>query len=160
MTRIGLVGCVKQKRHTAALAKDLYTSTLFTGRRRWVEQTCDRWFILSAAHGLIDPDRVLEPYDVTLKNASSADRRRWSTDVLAELDRRVASMEGVEFEIHAGKEYRVFGLASGLVRLGAHVTVPAEGLVFGKQLTFYGAGPGVSRPEQAGQVEPAGPPSV
>ena len=44
--RIGLVGCVKQKPRKPALAKDLYTSTLFEGRRRYVEQSCDDWWIL------------------------------------------------------------------------------------------------------------------
>jgi hypothetical protein len=35
----------------ACAALDLYTNTLFVGKRRWVEQTCDRWLILSAEHG-------------------------------------------------------------------------------------------------------------
>ncbi len=50
--RIGLVGCVKTKRSTPSLARDLYTSALFTGRRRYVEQSCDRWYVFSARHGV------------------------------------------------------------------------------------------------------------
>lgn len=61
--KVGLVGCVKSKRGTAAPARDLYTSALFRGRRRYVELTCDRWFILSARHGLVEPEEILEPYD-------------------------------------------------------------------------------------------------
>ena len=60
--RIGLVGCVKTKRTTGAPARDLYTSTLFAGRRRYVEQSSDRWFVLSALHGLVRDDEWLEPY--------------------------------------------------------------------------------------------------
>lgn len=57
---IGLVGCVKTKRSTGNLARDLYMSTLFTGRRRYVEASCDRWFVLSARHGLVCNDEWLE----------------------------------------------------------------------------------------------------
>lgn len=35
--RIGLVGCVKEKAGWAMPAQDLYTSSLFAGRRRYVE---------------------------------------------------------------------------------------------------------------------------
>jgi hypothetical protein len=70
MTRIGLVGCVKTKRSFASPGKDLYASPLFRGRRRYVEASCDRWFVLSALHGLVAPDEVLEPYDVTLSGGA------------------------------------------------------------------------------------------
>jgi hypothetical protein len=50
--RIGLVGCVKDKVNVPTKARDLYVSPLFVGRRRYVERTCDQWWILSAAHGL------------------------------------------------------------------------------------------------------------
>ena len=56
--RVGLVGCVKKKGSSPAPAGDLYISPLFIGRRRFVEASCDRWFILSALHGLLDPDQV------------------------------------------------------------------------------------------------------
>jgi hypothetical protein len=67
--RIGLVGCVKQKLPVAALAQDLYISPLLVGRRRYVEKTCDDWFILWVKHGLADRNEVLEPYDITLRCA-------------------------------------------------------------------------------------------
>ena len=61
---------------------------LFAGRRRYVERTCDSWWILSAVHGLVAPDDALEPYDVTLNDASRAERRS-SEAVLHQLDDRV-----------------------------------------------------------------------
>jgi hypothetical protein len=78
--RIGLVGCVKQKAKLARLAKDLYISTLFEGRRSFVESSCDQWWILSAEHGLVHPDALVAPYDVALKGASRAVRRRWAAN--------------------------------------------------------------------------------
>jgi hypothetical protein len=139
--RIGLVGCVKQKRSSPAPAADLYTSPLFRGRRQWVEQTCGRWFILSAEHGLVRPDVVLAPYDQTLTGAGVAACRTWSAHVLGQLAAELGDLRGIVFEIHAGAAYRDHGLAAGLQRAGAQVDVPAAGLAQGEQLAFYKAGP-------------------
>jgi len=84
--RVGLVGCVKTKRSQATVARDLYDSYLFRGRRSYVESSCGRWWILSAKHGLVDPDAVLAPYEQELTTASAAERRRWSGRVLEQLD--------------------------------------------------------------------------
>lgn len=136
--RVGLVGCVKRSLTRAAPARDLYVSPLFLGRRAFVERTCDRWYILSALHGLIEPDRVVEPYDRTLKDASLAECRAWSARVVEELQRHLGTLAGVTFAIHAGAEYREFGLRQGLERAGARVEVPTEELRMGEQLAFYG----------------------
>jgi hypothetical protein len=137
--RIGLVGCVKSKQAHAARAKDLYTSPLFRGRRSFVERTRDPWFILSAKHGLVDPEAVIEPYDVTLTAASTTERRRWSQMVLASLEATVAGSTDLTVEFHAGAAYRDFGLVEGLARRGAKVVVPAAGMTQGEQLASTSA---------------------
>ncbi len=137
--RIGLVGCVKSKLDRPAQARDLYISPLFQGRRRCVERTCDSWFVLSAKHGLVAPDTVLEPYDQTLKEVGRAERRRWSAAVLSAMKVELGSFNSTVFEIHAGKDYRVFGLEDGIRQLGGQVTVPTNRLSLGQQLAFYGA---------------------
>jgi hypothetical protein len=136
-SRIGLVGCVKEKRRTPAAARDLYTSPLFTGRRRAVERSCDQWFVLSALHGLVEPGQRLEPYDVTLNSMGRADRRRWAADVVQSLQRRLGSLEGLHFELHAGASYLEYGLIDALVGDGATVSWPTRGLPMGKQLQYY-----------------------
>jgi hypothetical protein len=135
--RIGLVGCVKEKAGSPQPAKDLYVSTLFRGRRAYVERSCSEWWILSAEHGLVHPDDVLAPYDVTLKDASRPARRQWSRRVLDDIGRRVAPAVGDVFDIHAGAEYRDFGLMAGLSAMGCKVDLPTEGMPIGKQLQFY-----------------------
>jgi hypothetical protein len=137
VTRIGLVGCVKSKQKRATAAADLYTSPLFRSRRRYVESTCRSWYILSAKHGLISPAVELEPYDQTLKTASRAQRRIWSERVVSELRNACGSFEGIAFEIHAGNEYRAFGLVDGLLAGGGRVEVPTDKLSLGRQLAFY-----------------------
>jgi hypothetical protein len=56
----------------AAPAGDPYGSSMFMGRRRFVESGCDRWFILSALQGLVDPDEVIAPYDESLVTSRTA----------------------------------------------------------------------------------------
>lgn len=135
--RIGLVGCVKSKLPHAAPAKDLYTSPLFRGRRAWVERTCERWFILSAEHGLVEPDAWLEPYDKSLVTARTAERRAWAVRVLQQMVRVLGPVHGRTFEIHAGASYFGFGLEDELVRAGSTVDVPTRGMSQGRQLALY-----------------------
>ena len=123
-TRIGLVGCVKEKRSAPAAAGDLYTSALFRGRRRFVERSCDRWYILSALHGLVDPEATLEPYDVTLVGAGRQTKRDWAARVLHQIDSQLGSVFGVVIEVHAGADYRDWGLVDGLRARGAMVSAP------------------------------------
>lgn len=153
-SRLGLVGCVKTKRDRPAPARELYGSPLFQGRRRYIESSCERWWILSARHGLLEPDAVIERYDEELKTATAAERRGWSQHVLAALDRLAIEYSTATFEIHAGAEYRNFGLVAGLDRRGAAVEVPAEHLSRGQQLSFY-AGRLPPRPAAMGHP-PAG----
>ena len=135
--RIGLVGCVKDKAATARPARDLYLSSLFRGRRRYVEHSCDEWWILSALHGLVDPDEMLEPYDVALKDASRSAKREWSVAVLRAIDQRIHPSGGDIFEMHAGADYRLFGLEDGLRDRDYSLENPTQGLSLGRQLAFY-----------------------
>jgi hypothetical protein len=136
--RVGLVSCSKAKLADAAPARELYSrSALFRGARCYVGRTCDRWFVLSAKHGLVLPDQVLEPYDQTLKDASPTERRAWSQRVLTQLGTELGDLQGITFEVHAGVTYLGAGLASGLARAGAFIENPVEGLSFGKRLSFY-----------------------
>jgi len=128
---------VKSKQPVGARARDLYTSALFRGRRAYVERTCDRWFVLSAAHGLLDPDQMIEPYDVALKDALPSARSEWAAEVLRSIDETVGDLGEHVFEVHAGSAYRDHGLVEGLRGRGAGVEIPTEGLNQGRQLAFY-----------------------
>jgi len=135
--RIGLVGCVKKKHHQPRPAKDLYQSPLFTGRRNFVEQSCDEWWILSAEHGLVNPNDLLAPYDVTLSNAGKEEKERWAARVVTAINQQIQPVRGDIFEIHAGANYRDFGLIDALENLGCTIENPTEKMQIGKQLKFY-----------------------
>ncbi len=70
-----LVSCVATKLTQVALAKDLYISDWFIKARRVVEMEGWRWFVLSAKHGLLDPEEPVAPYEKTLNTMSAEERR-------------------------------------------------------------------------------------
>lgn len=171
--RIGFVGCVGQKKSQAKPAADLYTSPLFRGRRRWVERTCHRWFILSALYGLVEPPTQLEPYDLSLADVGTHERRRWAARVLCQVDEALGEVAGIAFEIHAGAAYREHGLVQGLEQRGALIEVPMAGLRIGRQLAAYASQTVSGDPERlaaqahllpvsevASQHPPGGPPDA
>ncbi len=132
-----LVGCVKQKQPGRRRAKDLYTSTLFRGRRALAERRGVPWFILSARYGLVSPDEEIDSYDTELKNLSASERSTWSEHVLDRLRGAFGSVSGKVIEIHAGAEYRNYGLSQGLQAQGATVSVPLAHMDRGKQIAWY-----------------------
>jgi hypothetical protein len=134
---IGLVGCVKKKAEHNSAARDLYMSPLFRGRRAAIEGRTDKWFILSAEHGLVEPDQRIEPYDASLAQFSVKQRRDWASGVLASLQRKLGDFSDYTFEIHAGRNYFAYGLRDGLLQAGAQVVIPTEGLRQGEQLRHY-----------------------
>lgn len=129
--RVALVSCVKSKRTTAAPAKDLYISALFQGLRRYAEVKADAWYILSAEHGLLNPEQIVEPYEKTLNQMGSRQRLEWAEEVQRRLLRVLP--EGAEVIVLAGQRYREH-LVPVLRDRGFSVSIPLEGLSFGRQL--------------------------
>lgn len=81
MRLVGFISCVSLKRKEPCMAKDMYVSPLFKMSRRIVERRTSRWFILSAKHGVLDPNQLIEPYDVTLTRMPKKAREDWATKV-------------------------------------------------------------------------------
>ena len=131
--RIALVSCVKQKRTSAAPARDLYVSELFRGLRRYGEARADAWFILSAEYGLLRPDQVVSPYERTLNTMRRPERLAWAARVQRQL------LEVLPPSAHvillAGARYRE-NLEPFLRGKGYEVSVPLEGMALGKQLQY------------------------
>lgn len=133
MTRIAFVSCVKTKADSARPAEQLYISPWFVMARRYAHAIADRWFILSAAYGLVEPDRVIEPYEKTLNKMPIAERRGWAKLVTKQMD--LAGVRGNEAIVLAGINYRRH-LNMALLDRFAEVEVPMEGLMLGQQLSW------------------------
>lgn len=107
MCRVALVACSKQKLAHAAPARDLYRGNLFRLSRTWVEARAHvfpRWGILSARHGLVLPDTVLEPYDVGLRDLSPEQRATWAADTAQAIVTEWGA--GTIYTLLAGYDYR------------------------------------------------------
>ncbi len=63
MKTLVIATCVKEKRKGRHKAKDLYISDLFKKMRSYAETYDYDWRIISAKHGLIDPEAVINSYE-------------------------------------------------------------------------------------------------
>jgi len=134
MTRIALVSCTATKLPRAAPARDLYRGTWFTLARAWAETFADRWYILSAQYGLVEPDRVIAPYDAALTRQSREERTTWAVRVAADL-LRITEPARDEIIVLAGGAYRD-PLALLLELQGFVVYTPLVGLGIGQQMAW------------------------
>jgi hypothetical protein len=128
-----LVACAGTKVPRPAPAKDLYVSALFLKSRSYAERVGSRWYILSAKHGLLGPEELVAPYDVTLKDLSRAERRAWAERVFERLRAELHSGEHLVFL--AGQAYRQ-DMSGLLAHEGYAFEAPLEGLRIGEQLQW------------------------
>ncbi|HEX9088882.1 MAG TPA: hypothetical protein VF867_15295 [Arthrobacter sp.] len=133
---VGLVGCASQKLTRPAPARDLYVSQLFRKASAYAEATCDRWYVLSARHGLVHPDAVIEPYGMRLgtNDRTSPPIHTWAAGVRAQLDVELAGIEDLTLVALAGEQYRTVLLGSRWPSV-----VPMKGLGIGQQLGWLTA---------------------
>lgn len=110
-TTIALISCVSQKTPIKNKVKDLYISPLF--KKTWeynvkVDRP-DGVFILSALHGLIKYDQVIDPYDKTLLDMSKEEALEWAEKVKVQLkntfETNGRSLDDYNFKIYAGSKY-------------------------------------------------------
>ncbi len=135
--RIALVSCSSAKAANAAPAAELYVSDWFVKARAYAQQSrFDRWFILSAKYGLLDPQRVIEPYDRDLRKCSARGRRLWAACVHDDLADR--DLVPSKITILAGALYRR-PLVHFLEESGCAVEVPLGNLGIGRQLSWLKA---------------------
>ena len=127
---IVLVSCVASKTATANRAGQLYTSPWFRKASSYARQIGDQWYILSAKHGLVDPESVIEPYDETLNTMRAAERRAWARRVLQELQEVLHPGDQVVFL--AGQRYRE-NLVAPIKDMGCSVEITMEALGIGEQ---------------------------
>jgi|SRR5271157_1510220 len=112
-------------------AREAYTGAPFRVNRQYAELVGERWIILSAKYGLIDPETVIEDYEVTFKKATtkpvgiSEIRKQLVQLGLLQYDRVIAL---------GGKEYRLV-LEQAFAGLPAkNLSFPFGGLPLGKAM--------------------------
>lgn len=151
---IALVSCGKLKRNVPSAAQDLYLSSLFQKSRCYAERTANRWYILSAEHGLVEPSTVIAPYDNTLKGKRRAERSVWARRVYEQICKKVNPT--VNIVMLAGQDY-CDGLVPLLRQRGHSVEEPLEGLPQGRRLARLDVlNNDAMRPRIAAPLDPMG----
>ena len=131
MKHIILISCVSQKLTIKSKAKDLYISTLFKKNLEYaLSLNPSQIFILSAKYGLVELDETIEPYDKTLNNMSSFEKKEWAELVVNKL-RKLTDLRKDKFTFLAGNNYRKY-----LIPHLKFYEIPMNGLPIGKQLQW------------------------
>lgn len=128
---VGLVGCASQKLRRPAPAREMYVSQLFKKASAYAEQTCDRWYVLSAKHHLLHQDTVIDPYDMKLgvNHRTAPPIHQWAATVREQLAVELEGIENVTLIALAGEQYRTV-----LCNSPWPSEIPMRGLGIGQQL--------------------------
>lgn len=143
MKQIILIACVSKKGDKKTKAKDLYISSLFKSSLAYAyKQNPDKIYILSALHHLLDLDKEIEPYNVTLSNVSkdkrkaglkilsTSEKKEWGKEVIKQLAEKT-DLKNDNFIILAGQEY-----IKPIINNISQFTNPLKGLRQGERVKF------------------------
>jgi len=112
-------------------AASAYVGPLFKVNKEFAERFADRWVILSAKYGFIEPEFIIpEDYDVTFKKPGT------SPISMARLKEQVREKGLHRFTrviALGGKDY-VSRVRAAFAETGAEVMAPTEGLPLGKMM--------------------------
>ncbi|RYL93749.1 hypothetical protein EWI07_06165 [Sporolactobacillus sp. THM7-4] len=133
--KIGLLATARTKAPYEAPVIDFYRSPLFIKSVQYAKQTYDRFYFYNAKDGLLLPDRIMQPYDVSIRTFSREQRVCWGKKVIEELA-GYEMLSRVSLCLHGGKIYRDY-LEPELIRRGISFTVPLKGLSIGRQMHWY-----------------------
>lgn len=141
--KIILIGCVSKKGNKKAKAKDLYVSQLFKSSMIYAnKQNPDKIFILSALHHLLNIDKQIDPYNVTLSNVpkskrkpglkilTAVEKKKWGKKIIDQLSTQT-DLKNDDFIVLAGQEY-----IKPIISSISHLRNPLKGLRQGERVKF------------------------
>lgn len=140
-----LVGCGKAKADAPAKARELYTSQLFAKSVAFAELVGDAVFVLSGAHGLVELDELVAPYDHRIFDDCPHVRRAWGVEVLKSIVlHTMSTAPTIRVVVLAGARY-VEPIATALEvarkgkpRAWMPLVDPLRGLMVGERLSVLG----------------------
>lgn len=126
-----LISCSKSKGGHRDLARDMYVSPLYRKSVQLAELWGLPFYILSAKHGLLHPDEVIEPYEQTLRTASKKERQDWAQRV----DKQIRELPRKKLIVLAGDDYFAPLLEAGATAPLEYLA-PMRSLSLGTRLAF------------------------
>lgn len=125
---ITFVACAKKKSNKKCKAEKMYISTLYEYSMKYAKEHSDIIYILSAKHGLLPLDKIIDPYNETLNDKTDKEIKIWSRkvyDTLLQLN-----LENNDFIYLCGNNYKKY-LIQWLPGKD-----PMQGLGLGKRLQW------------------------
>ncbi|MFC7393578.1 DUF6884 domain-containing protein [Scopulibacillus cellulosilyticus] len=133
--KIGLLATARKKSNTPDKVIDFYKSPLFIKSVQYAQNHYDRFYFYNAKDGLLLPDQIMSPYDVSIKTFTIQEKKRWGQKVIKAFLTYESPQDKLIF-LHGGQVYRKF-LEPELRKQGYIFEVPLKGLGIGKQLKWY-----------------------
>ena len=127
MSPLVVIACGARKGPEPIAAGYLYQGSLFKAARKAALASGQDWMILSAKHGLLDPRRVIAPYEATIR--TTADKRALAVTLIGQLP----LYDGREVEAWVPRRY-----VEAMYMAGVNVaTAPLTGLGIGQQMKWF-----------------------
>jgi hypothetical protein len=134
MPRIAFVGCGASKidldEGETVAAKELYDGTYFSLKWEYVEECCDEAKVLSAKHGLLDPETEIESYDASLNPQSDSyigdyEAGVWAVETAKEIATYASfKIPYTQYIVLAGEDYVGHRHIEDALNSLRHVSVP------------------------------------
>ena len=131
---IVFISCTAKKKHYQCKAKEMYSeSTWFRHAFRYAKYITGgggNIYILSAKYGLLEPDKIISPYNQTLHAAKVSSIRSWSKTVYRQMIENHINFNDQAMFL-CGKNYRRF-----LMPLFKKASAPLSHMGIGKQVSW------------------------
>lgn len=120
----------KEPNHGPAKARNTYIGAPFKVNRAFAEKFADKWIVLSAKYGFIDPEFIIpKDYNVTFKKPSTNPINM--SDLLKQLKQKNLDSYDVVIAL-GGEDYST--IVKKVFRKASKVIAPTEGLPMGKAM--------------------------
>ena len=133
MVKIVLLSCTKSKLDKPSPAQELYSaSPMFKKTLEYGKSLKpDKMFILSAKHHLVPMTKVLAPYDKTLKDMPSDEKKAWGEETIKQMKSHGLNPQKDHFVFLTGSEYM-----KPLKDYITNIETPMEGKRMGERLQW------------------------
>ena len=111
MKKVGVIACAKKKQDFPCEAWKMYDkSQQFKAQRIFMDCVFDEWYIISAKHGFMEPNKFIEPYDAYLgDNNRIPNTQALTQDKIDEwvelIDKQFPNKEEIELHCHMSTMY-------------------------------------------------------
>lgn len=131
---VAIIPCTNQKSDRPGPAREVWVGNHFQLILAHAEMFYDTVYIMSYKYGLIEPDALIEPYDIDLRTANAGTRLRWWAKMKGDIA-DVSSESPLLVALYTGAVERD-RIITEFVRNGVEqVITPFEGLKVGDRMS-------------------------